>query len=265
MKKLFSFVLTVCMGSLLTLTAYAQEQMPEGQLIAIHEDIVMPSKVGEYEDAAKNLAELFDQNQMTNMSFTAANSEDFTYIYIMPVDGYAGLEKMDAGFDELKNKIGETAYMAAMNKFNDCYDSHRDFLIKLRSDLSYNPDYGSEVSEGLNFRRWDFYYVKPGMEQRAEEIANKWKALYSKHQITEGYRLYMGDLGTDGPLIIVSQPGLNAPDFYSKVERNNKTFGEEGEQLWNETMSIVWKFERKNAAIRPDLSYLPATVATMEN
>lgn len=257
--------IVVCVGLLLSLNSFAQDQMPKGQLLAIHQDIVMPSKVAEYEKAVKTLAEKFAEHKMTSMPYTAANSEDFTYMFIMPVENYAGLDKMETSFNDLKTKMGEEEFMALMNQFNGTYESSKAYLVKFHPELSYNPEYGSETSQGLNFRRWDYYYVKSGMEQQAIEIANAWKDLYGKHKVTQGYRLYMGDWGTEMPLIIVTQPAMNAAEYYATSQKLMDKFGEEGKQLMQKTMSVVRKFETKNGAMRPDLSYMPTPVATTEN
>ncbi|MGD8427754.1 MAG: hypothetical protein PVH63_08975 [Balneolaceae bacterium] len=264
-RKLFSGVVLVCMGFMIAMNVKAQEQMSQVQLFAIHQDIVIPSKAAEYEKASRNLAQLFASNKMSTMSYTAANSEDFTYIYIMPVGDYAGLDKMEAGFNDLKMKIGDQLFMNAMDMFEGTYSSSSAYLIKYNPDLSYNPSYGSKTSDGLNFRHWDFYYVNPGMEQQAMEIAKEWKDLFQKHNIPEGYRIYVGDIGTEMPLIIVAQPARNAAEYYNNNQKNMETFGEEGQQLMKKTMFATRKMERKNGAIRPDLSYLPEQMAEAEN
>lgn len=239
----------------------AQEEMPQGQLMTIHEDVVIPSKVDKYEKAAKNLASVLAKHNITSLSYTAANSEDFVYIYITPVENLAGVEKLGAGFEELQKKMGKEAFQSTMSQFDNCYDTHRNYMVRMRPDLSYNPEYGSQISDGMNFRHWDFYYIHPGMEEEATEIAKDWKALYETNKITEGYRLYFGGLGTEIPVIVVAQSAKNAVEFYTRSEAEMKAFGEAGQTLLKKTWSVVRKFEQKDGSIRPELSYLPTLKA----
>jgi hypothetical protein len=258
--KLFFLPVVTFLCSIPASPVFAQEETPQGQLMTIHEDVVIPSKVDKYEKAAKNLASVLAKNNIASLSYTAANSEDFVYIYITPVENLAGVENIGAGFGELQKKMGKEAFQSTMSQFDDCYDSHRNYMVRMRPDLSYNPEYGSQISDGMNFRHWDFYYIHPGMEEKATEIAKEWKALYEKNMITEGYRLYFGALGTEMPLLIVAQSANNAVEFYTRSEAEMKTFGEAGQALLKKTWSVVRKFDHKDGSMRPDLSYLPTQV-----
>ncbi|MDR8393705.1 hypothetical protein NC796_21305 [Aliifodinibius sp. S!AR15-10] len=253
----------LCLFTIVSATVQAQEK-PMGQLYAIHEDVVYPSKVQHYEETAKNLANLFREHQIGSMSYTTANTMDFTYIYITPLKSLADVEKMDMAFAELQDKIGDEAFEEAMGAFSDCYDSHRNYMVRMRSDLSYKPEYGNNPNDGMNYRSWEFYHVYPGKEAQMEEMAMKWKNLYTKHNIAEGYRIYLGDMGTEMPLLIVVQSAKNAVDHATKSEKIMKTLGEEGESLWYETMAMVRKIEQKTGMIRPDLSYTSGQLVTVE-
>jgi len=255
--KLFTSLFVALFSFIPALTVFAQGEMPKSQLVAVHEDAVIPSMVEQYEKASKNLAGLFAKHNIASMSYAVANAQDFTYLYFTPVSNLAEVEKFDAAFQELQKKMGTEAFQADMKLFDGCYHSHRNYMVRLHPDLSYKPEYGNQISEGLNFRQWDFYYIHPGKEDEAMAIAKEWKALYESKKIAEGYRLYMGDLGTDMPVIIVAQSAKSAIDFHSKSEANLKTFGDAGPALLKKTWSVVRKFEQKDGFIRPDLSHLP--------
>lgn len=256
-------LITVMMVSLLPLLAVqAQNQSAATQLFTIHEDVVIPSRVVEYEKAAKNLASLMEQHNMATMQYSAANSDDFTYIYISPVTNYAGLDNLGAGFAELEEKMGTKAFEEAMGKFSGNYHSHRDYLIRMHSELSYKPEYGNNMNDGMNFRHWDFYHVYPGKQDQIAEIAKEWVELNKSMDIQQGYRLYTGDMGTDMPLVIVSYSAKSASDFYSNYEKNMAKLGDAGKKLMEKTMAITWKMERREGSMRPDLSYMTQQVAT---
>lgn len=244
------------------LTVQAQDQSVATQLFTIHEDVVIPSRVVEYEKAAKNLSDLMKQHNIAGMQYSAANSDDFIYIYISPVASYAGLDDISGGFAELQEKIGKEAFDKNMNKFSGNYHSHRDYMIRLHPELSYKPEYGNSLNDGMNFRHWDFYHVYPGKEDQISEIAKEWIDLNKSMDIRQGYRLYMGDMGTDMPLVIVAYSARSASDFYSNYEKNMMKLGEAGKKLMEKTMAITWKMERREGSMRPDLSYINQQVAT---
>jgi hypothetical protein len=236
------------------LPVYAQEA-PAGQLFVIHEDVVTPAKAQKYEQAAKNLKSMLEENQINSMSYQAANMMDFTYIYITPLNGVSDVETMNAGFAELEGKMGGANFKETMDKFTDCYDSHRDYLIRSRPDLSYKPEYGN--TEDMNYRIWEIYYIYPGKEAEMEQNTKKWVALQKKHNIEEGYQMYVGEMGTNMPVIVRVRSAKSFADFFTPPQQVNEAFAGEAEKLWSETWSIVRKFEQKMGRMRPDLSYQP--------
>jgi hypothetical protein len=145
--KLFSSLLVALFGFIPAVTVLAQGEMPKSQLVSVHEDAVIPSMIEQYEKASKNLAGLFAKHNITSISYTAANTQDFTYIYFAPVSNLAEVEKFDAAFQELQNKMGNDAFQADMKLFDGCYHSHRNYMVRLHPDLSYKPEYGSQISD----------------------------------------------------------------------------------------------------------------------
>lgn len=263
--KLMSVLLLVLVCTLPILTTVAQDQESTGQLFAIHEDVVIPSKVADYEKAAKNFAALLAEHNMSSMQYNAASSDDNIYLYISPIENYADLDKMNAGFAELEEKAGKEAFGNVMKQFAGKYHSHRDYIVRMHTDLSYKPEYGNNMADGMNFRHWDFLHIYPGKEAEMEALAREWKALYEHKNISQGYRIYTGALGTDMPLFVVVWSARNATEYYTYSGENMKMLGEEAQELLDRTMAITWKFEHKNGAMRPDLSYIKPQVAQAEN
>ena len=233
------------------------QDAPQSQLLSVHEDNVIPSKVEEYEKAATGLVNAIKSQKLSSISYTGASMDDFTYIYFTPVENLGAVEKINAGFGELQEKMGKDAFAATMKAFDGCYPAHRNYLVRLRRDLSYKPEQGAQISDGLNFRRWEYYHIHPGMEDEAEAIAKEWAALYEKMKSPDGYRLYANSFGLEGPVFIVVQSGKSAADFYARSEAWMKKAGEAGHALMNRTMKVVRKFEAKDGTIRPDLSVGP--------
>ena len=152
-------------------------------------------------------------------------------------------------------KIGKEKMEKVMSEFNGCYASHKNFLMTLRNDLSYKPEYGLTPGEGLDFRHIDYLYIIPGKEDEAEELAKEYKTLYESKNIEEGYRIYIGGLGTDMPLVVFVQPAKGRADWAMLSDRQDKELGDEGTKLLGKLMSITQKFEHKNGTMRADLGY----------
>lgn len=259
MKHLrFAVPIIVCL--VLPSTWLLAQNAPPGQLLSIHEDLVIPSKAEEYEKAAMGLVDAIKKHKISGITYTAASIDDYTYIYFTPVENLAAVDKMGASFAELEEKMGKAAFAGMMKSFDACYPSHRNYLVRLRPDLSYKPEHGVQISDGLNFRHWDYYYIHPGMEDEAEAIAKEWVALNEKLKTAEGYRLYVNSYGLEGPLFIVVQSGKSPADFYTRSEAWMQKAGEAGKALMKRTMKVVRQFESKDGMIRPELSASPQPV-----
>ncbi len=252
---------TLCMlvvaGLMLSIcsSVVAQEKQSDEQLLIIHEDIVKPSMVAKYEKAIKAVYNKIKEHNLTSLAYLTAMTDDFHYIFISKVDNYAALD--NDPWKELEAKIGKEEMAKLWKGFDGCYTKHKDYMIKLSHDLSYDPQGKGMVEEGVNYRTWHFYYGQPDKELEAEEISKEWRALFEKKQVPNGYRLYKGALGTEQPLYIVVQSATNAVDFSNIEAENMKLLGEEGKALNEKTMAITRKFDVKNGWIRPDLSFMP--------
>jgi len=248
-------LLVVCLVG--SQNAIAQDDgPPPGQLFSIHEDVVIPSTLEKYEAAAKNLAESFAAHDVSSVTYMAAVTDDFTYSYFTPIENLAAVEKMGAGFGELSGKMGADAFGEMMAGFNGCYDSHKNYLVRLRTDLSYNPEFGRDISDGMLFRHWDFYYLHPGMESESEEIAKEWIELNKSINSPGGYRLYTGAMGTDGPLFVVVQSATDALDYNKRRAEWMELAGDKGKALWAKTWKVVREYDSKDGRIRPDISVM---------
>ena len=256
-EKILIMVVVGLLVNLCALNVYAQEEESQSQLFRIHEDVVKPSMVGKYENAAKELKASLTTHGITSVSYLTANTDDFHFMYVTEIANMAALDQDP--FSDLAKKMGEEAMQAMWANFADCYDSHKNFIASLQMDLSYDP---GTSEEDMNFRHWDWYYIYPDKGQEARAIAKEWHDLYTKNNIPTGYRIYTGGLGTEAPLYIVVQSAKNAADFESKNAKVNELLGEEAQELMQRTMAITRKFETKTGWMRPDLSYMPSEEMT---
>ncbi|POY37116.1 hypothetical protein C3K47_08650 [Solitalea longa] len=228
----------------------------KGILYLVHEDQVIPEKAVMYEKAAKGLADAMIKNTNGSIMYWVASRDDFSYIYVIPVNNYAGIDMVDNAFGQLSKAMGKDAMESMMKNYDGTFSTHRDFMVRYRADLSYMPDFPAENT----FRHWDFYYINPEKEKEAMEIAKEWKALFEKKKAPTGYRFNLGDIGLE-PVFIVVQSAKNANDYYSKSQEVDKLLGEEGEALMNKTWTVISRFDHKNGKIHPDLSCMPTTTS----
>lgn len=245
---------------LATLPSVGQENA-SSQLYSIHQDLVIPSKVVQYEKAAKNLSDLFRKHNIQGMSYSAANMDNFTFIYVTPVESISDYEGLNKVWAELRDKAGTKVFDEAMAMFDGTYHSHKDFFAVGREDLSYIPSTNAAETVEMNARMWEFYNVYPGMEDKMENLIKKWKALHAKHDIKHGYSVAFGTLGTDMPGFAVIQSAEKISDFYNRGEQVMESMGDEGRKLWEETLTILRSTETHVGYVRPDLSYTPSATS----
>ncbi|HXG01654.1 MAG TPA: hypothetical protein VNL69_12740, partial [Bacteroidota bacterium] len=177
-KLFFAAVVASCF--ITSTSVIAQDDDPKGQLLSIHEDYVIPSKMEQYEKAAKNLADVIGRSGVSSLSYTAARMDNFTYFYFSPVENLAAVDRMEGSWSEIEKKVGKQTFDDAMKQFDGCYPTHKNYMVQMRPELSYNPNYGSAIADGMLYRQWEFYYIHPGMEEQAENIAKEWVALNKK-------------------------------------------------------------------------------------
>ncbi|HSP86943.1 MAG TPA: hypothetical protein VLN45_02325 [Ignavibacteriaceae bacterium] len=235
-----------------SITMIAQEELPDRELLLFHEDVIYPYMQEKYENAAKNFNAMLKEANVKD-DVRVLQQEYFTYTYITPVKDFDGLSTYMKS--EEMDKIDEDKMKKVMSGFDGCYASHKDYLMSLRNDLSYKPKYGLDPSEGMNFRHIDYIWVIPGKEEEMTTILKEYKALYESKNIEEGYRIYFGRMGTDGPLAIIVQPAKGRTDWAMLSDRQDEELGKEGSDLLNRVMSITQKFEHKNGEMRTDLYY----------
>ena len=248
-KHIFLIFLVTAFGLI-----FAQDKQNDSKLFLIHQDQVYPYMFEKYESALKNFSDLLEQNSIDDMSFSVVQQEYFTYSAVIPVSDYNGLAKHFGMSNEMINKIGKENFNKALKMFDGCYDKHKNFLLRLRKDLSYLPEYGLSPENGLNFRHFDYLYVIPGKEKEMMGILKEWKDLYTKHGVKQGYRVYIGDLGTDMPMVLLVTPSKNRVFWAMESDKIDEELGGEQKSLLKRTFAITQKFEHKNGSMRPDLS-----------
>lgn len=104
-----------------------------------------------------------------------------------------------------------------------------------------------------------FLYLRP--DANPADVDATFKAfadLSRKHGIRNGYNVVQAITSEDLPLTVVTVPAKSLADFYAENEKQQATLGTEGQALLAKLGTMMRSVKQYDAAIRTDLSYLPA-------
>jgi hypothetical protein len=247
--KILLVVLLCCGLSASTSVAQTEEAPPS--LYAIWDIVVPPSKVGEHEDAAKKMAEIYRKQDLP-YKWGTASSDEYHYQSWVPVKDLADVSAMFKAFNEAAEKMGPAA-VEIDKAMGATFESARLSLWRRNDELSYEPDDPRLKQEEVKFFRYHLLYSHGAKTEKLIGIFKKYKELYKSKNITAGYTVWVGELGVDGPVHCVVFEAKDAPDHFAQGADISKALGEEGDALWKELLSCVRKIEHENYWLRPEL------------
>lgn len=246
--KLISLLLTIVL--LQTTNLFAQNT---NQAFWVHEDQVKPSMLKEYEAVTKDFIKACEEHDLKDADWATARIDGGTYLTIAPINSMADFDKNPMA--PLAEKMGEENFRAIFNRFDKCYDTHRNYMVHLIDDMSYMPNGLTTNTEGENYRKWHFFYVTP---QNVANLRNKMKevkSLYEEKGAKQHFRIYRNGFGSTGDYYLVVISAKDAQSYAKTSEETDKLLGEEGEKLFDDLMQYVHKYESKTGGMRPDLAY----------
>jgi hypothetical protein len=253
-----SFVLAV--GVLvLSLAAIAQEKKP--QLYFIEDYVVKPAMVTQFESTLKDLvAKVYKPFNFPWPMETYA-TEDFHYYFLYPFENLAEVDKAFAYFYEVLGKFGEENWDALNRKMGDASEYYKQGTVTLSPELSYIPEKPRLKPEEMKFVYWGFCYVIPGREKEFEAQFKKIVALFKSKGVDNGFKCWIGGLGTEMPFYFYSETGKSPADFFLASENAMKLVDPDITNIWNATLGLLRKYEFKMGSVRPDLWFVPAAKA----
>ena len=257
MYRRLTFILAGVMILMASAYTFAQDG-PKDVLYMVHKDVIKANMVPQYEKAVN---ELYDQLKAHNFGMRiqfASSTDENEYFFLTPISSYADLDKSDAIWSELYEKAGEETMSAIDEQFEGCYEHHNNYVIRLNTALSYMPENPRIKPEEANFIHWDYYQIEEGKEQQAIEFAKKFKELWTKNNIENGYNLWMAEIGHDLGMMVVTQSAKNAADFYQQIEKLMETMGDEINKLNEDFMKLTRDFRHLNGKPHPEWVYTPS-------
>jgi len=239
-----------------SISTYGQES--KKQLFVIHEDVVIPSMVSQYEKISKNLVSQLKDHSVSEISEMCAMTNDFHYYYITPVDNMAALD--DNPWKAVEDKMGKEAFEKLWEGYADCYDVHSTYMLSFSPEDSYDPQSSKLMDSETLYRRWAYINIDPSKSEEGKKIVKEWKSLYEAKNIPTGYRTYWGGIGTEEPLLIVIEWAKDATALAAQRAKVQEMLGEDAKDLRARTLAVIRKYDVKEGTMRPDLSYMPEQV-----
>lgn len=251
MKKLkiilFAFVMAV--SSVFLLNAQGNVNL---QSYGVHEDVVLPSMVNEYETLVKELVANIKKYNIQELKWITAVTSDFRYLYLYPLANMAELDKDN--WKSLRDKMGADKLGDLFKRLSKCYDTHFEYVLRLDKELTYMPGGINLTPEGKNYRR--FYYLRytPQQEEKLVASLKAIKDMFQKKGSKMEYRIYRSGFGSGGDYFLVALAAKDVMAYETMNAENDKLLGEEAGKVFGEMMKNISKMEEISGGMRPELA-----------
>ncbi|MHC4217960.1 MAG: hypothetical protein ACYSU7_05835 [Planctomycetota bacterium] len=258
MKKQLALGLAVAFCALsVGVQAGEEKGAEEPQLFTIYKEIVKPGMTEQYEAAIRHMISEFEAYQVDpeKVHWTTISGPEIGYIYVMPIENFAAMDKMKANWMEVVEAIGEEKLKEIAAPAEAAMDHVEVFQVAKRLDLSYTPENPRLKPEEMEYIHYGFYYAIPGKGEDLEAIAREFVDLYKSNGIDTGWSIYQSITGSDLPVYVVANGAKSAADYFSNRERIRELLGEDAKKIGAKVGATVRRMEYKEGMPRPDLSY----------
>ena len=226
------------------------------KMFRVHEDVVKPSHIMEYETVISELLTLVKKHNVQDTKWITAVTRNSHYLFVSPMENYAQLDKPNF-VAALIEKEGKEKIYGLFDRMDKCYDTELDYIIHLNEDLTYMPEGVTQTPEGENYREFHYIYVSPGNRAVVKEKMKAIKALYEDKGSKSYYRVYNSGFGTNGEYYMVAVAAKDEQHMAEKEKVNQELLGSDGESAMWAMYSNVMRYENVEADMRPDLAYSP--------
>ncbi len=254
MKTKLRNFFTMAMMAVMSSALFAQGSA--NQSYWVHEDVVKPGMMAEYEAVCKELNGHMKTHNIQGAGWIATNTSDNRYLYVSPIANMADLDK--SVFKELSEKMGQEAMSALFARMDKCYDTEQDYIIHLDADLSYQPGGIDQNPEGQNYRKFHYLYVTPGNRAAVKEKMKAVKNMFASKGSKVHYRVYRSGFGTRGEFYMVAVAAKDAVDHAQMSKANQELMGEDGGKVMWDLMNNLLSYEEYTGMMRPDMAYSPS-------
>jgi len=252
MKTLKQSLIFFTITLLIPLGSIAQD-MAKNQSFWVHEDVVKPGMIAEYEAVCKELVGHLKTHNIQEANYIVTNTADNRYLYVGPIDNMADLD--NSIFSALAEKMGKENMNALFNRMDKCYDVEQDYIITIDNDLSYQPGGIDQTPEGENFRKFHYLYVSPGNRAIVKEKMKAVKDMFASKGSKVYYRVYRSGFGTRGEFYMVAVAAKDEVNYAQKALANDTLLGEDGKKTMWDLFSNLLSYEEIQGQMRPDMAY----------
>lgn len=246
MKILKKILLLAILMVLATATMNAQQKFQ------VHEDVVKPSMIAEYEAVLKEMGELIKEYPLEGVNMLVLRNNNNHYYYVSPISSMADLDKQTP-IAQLYEKAGSEKVGKLLTRLDKCYDIEKDYIITLDADLSYMPNGITQTPAGENYREHYKIYIAPENRGAVKEKMKAIKNLYVDKGSKLHYRVYKSGFGTESEYYMVSVAAKDEADMAAKATANDNLLGDERKKMMSELFENVLRIEELEGEIRPDL------------
>lgn len=247
---MFAGVLFVCVQF-----SFAQDA-PKDQLYTVREEVVKVDAWDNYESASKRWVELMTQGGLDIPYMRASQRDDGHYYYLIPLKNYAEMDNFPKIFNNAIDKVGKENWSNFMIELESTISTHRDFVVKWSAEYSYIPKEPRLKDGEANFVHWMYFHFK--LENRKEllEILKEWKKLYADKNITDGYNIWIVEIGIDNDSMVLTEYYKDGADFYNRDKEITAQIKEQADALWAKMSPLLKSVEHKYGKFRPDIGYV---------
>ena len=238
---------SILLSTILLIACLASAQTAAPTTFSVHEDIVKPSMDAKFRETMKKLKAACELHK-TSFGWSTIAYDDNSYRHLAPLKSFSELEKNP--FAELETKMGKEALGKIWADFDECIESHSDFVAMLMPNLSY-----LSPAAGENYRDIMYWYALPGKEAEAEATMVEWKKLYESKKAPNGFLIYKVMFGRESGGYAVVSWGKDRADADTKSQKTDELIGVEAGKLWAKTLTLTKKYNNKRGSVLPEFSY----------
>jgi hypothetical protein len=247
---MFAGVLLVCAQ-----LSFSQDA-PKDQLFVIREEVARVDMWDKYESTSKQWVELMTEGGLDLPYVRASQQDDAHYLYLIPINSYADIDKFQSVFGSAIEKAGKEKWAKFLVENESCIVTHKDYVVRWSAEYSYIPKTPRLKVEDSKFIHW--MYIRFKLEKRKELMAvlKEWKQLYESKNINSGYSIWQVEMGLDNDMIVLTEYFKDGADYYSTTKEVNAQVKAEEDVLWAKMAPLLVEVKQKHGNRRPDLSYI---------
>lgn len=244
---------------LMTASLAAAQEAAQPKLFVLHQEQARPGMTKQYEETSKEYLALLRQHheKLPTLQFVAMMGEDFRYSFLTPLENYGSLDKVQAGYGAMISAVGQAKWDELMARAGVPIELIGQLIMTEYAGLSYVPAKPRLKADEERYVHMEYLYVLPGREPDAMAVAQEKVELYRKKGVTDGFRLFIVQVGPEMPLLIEMTSARDAADFEEHDQANEELLGAEGKVLDQRGYALLRRVETHGATIRPDLSVEP--------